>query len=101
MINRKDITMRPVIRTRYHSSTNSTDQRISVTWKKHTEYVAYADNLDMKENHAQAAQGFLNLMRHCGRYDDYFFELVPDGFCFDGDYFWTWNIVKVDQEEAA
>lgn len=90
MLSRKDITARSSIRTRYHGPTNTQGSRISAFDGKRRIYVPYAYQCNLDQNHAHAAQVFLNkhynnkILPPC--------EVDPSsGLSFNADYYWTWN----------
>jgi len=82
---------RAAIRTRYAGPTDSRGSRIIVTakwWSGHKSRRAIYDwdhALEPKENHAAAAQKWLN------KYNTYGATVVPPGLNYDGDYYWTWT----------
>lgn len=89
---------RPAIRTRYAGPTNSRGARIIVTDKARRLIHDWDHALDVTENHAQAAQEFLDRHYNAIRYLD---ERVPNkividgpGLYFDDDFYWTWRVAK-------
>ena len=101
MINRRYINTRSGIRTRYHGPTNCSGSRISASFGTRRIYIPYSYDLNESENHALAAQSILDKYNDL-EYDDGVLRIDPlSGLCFDGDYYWSWNIVQVDQEGAA
>ena len=75
-------TARNAIRTRY-SGTSST---VAATANGKRIRVGYDHALDATANHAAAAQAYLD------EHNEFETKLVPNGLCFDNDYFWTWSI---------
>ena len=88
-------TTRAAIRTRYAGPPNSRGSRIIVTdsrffdeaRQRHTYDWNHA--LDVNENHAQAAQEFLDRF-----HTDYTHVIDGHGLCFDDDFYWTWRAAK-------
>jgi len=92
MLSRKDITTRSSIRTRYHGPTDTLGSRISAFDGRRRVVVPFACECDANQNHAYAAQVFLN--KHYNN------KTLPpcevdahSGLAFDGDYYWSWDIV--------
>ena len=85
---------RGALRTRYHGPTNFKGSRIIVTHtlkdRRYTYHWNYA--LDVSENHAAAAQEYLD------KFHDHSDQIDGPGLCFDDDYFWAW---KHGEEGAA
>ena len=88
---------RGALRTRYHGPTNYRGSRIIVTYpvkginrNRYTYDWNYA--LDVSENHAAAAQEYLDKFHPANTTVD------GPGLCFDDDYFWAW---KHGEEGAA
>lgn len=86
---------RAAIRTRYVGPTNTRGSRIIVTnsryfddprWR-HTYNWDYGR--DVNENHAQAAQEFLDRF-----HTDHAHVIDGPGLCFDDDFYWTWRAAK-------
>ena len=85
---------RAAIRTRYAGPTNSRGSRIiaSAKWfsdqrpRRITYHWDYA--LDVAENHAAAAQAWLD------RFNDYGATIEGPGLNYDGDYHWTWSVAQ-------
>ena len=84
----KDIITRSAIRTRYHGATNYTGSRISATDGNKRIFVPYDYSKNGNENHCAAAQTFFDK-------DERFKIKVKkrSGLCFEGDYYWTWDII--------
>tara|TARA_R100001082_G_C4355972_1_gene156909 strand:- start:954 stop:1262 length:309 start_codon:yes stop_codon:yes gene_type:complete len=91
---------RAAIRTRYAGPTNSRGSRIIVTDSKffdearqrHTYDWDHA--LDVNENHAQAAQEFLDRYHNSTRYHGNKNVIDGPGLCFDNDFYWTWRAAE-------
>ena len=84
------IIARAAIRTRFHGPTNARGARISAYREGWADipaqkiFLDYEYGMNGDENHANAAQQFLDKFNpgnvlNCRTY------------CFDGDYFWTWK----------
>tara|TARA_R100000773_G_scaffold41116_2_gene37482 strand:- start:525 stop:815 length:291 start_codon:yes stop_codon:yes gene_type:complete len=84
----KDIITRSAIRTRYHGATNYTGARISATNGVKRIFAPYNYSLNTAENHCVTAQTFFDK-------DERFYIEVKkvSGLCFEGDYYWTWDIL--------
>jgi len=84
----KDIITCSAIRTRYHGATNYTGARISATDGSKRIFVPYDYSKNGNENHCAAAQNFLDQ-------DERFYIEVKkgSGLVFNGDHFWTWDII--------
>tara|TARA_B100001123_G_scaffold357448_1_gene411677 strand:- start:431 stop:706 length:276 start_codon:yes stop_codon:yes gene_type:complete len=85
---------RGALRTRYHGPTNYRGSRIIVTHPVNGKRYTYDWNyaLDVSENHAAAAQEYLD------KFHDHSDQIDGPGLCFDDDYFWAW---KHGEEGAA
>lgn len=85
------INARAAIRTRFHGPTNSKGARISAYREGRCDipaeriYTDYEYGMNSEENHARAAQKFLDKFNMGNIVDS-------NGLCFDGDYFWTWKV---------
>lgn len=98
MVNKKDIRTASSIRTRYHGATNHMGSRFSATDGFKKMYVPYRYDLSTEENHAEAANAFIEEYYN----DRKHFVTVLDGesgLFFDGDYYWTWK--NLAWKEAA
>ena len=93
---------RQSIRTRYHGPTNKKQSRISVICcgysdgKRKRLFVNYDHDLTGSENHAAAAQAWLdkhNPGRESATRPGYLRrnKVAMPGLCFDEDFFWTWR----------
>lgn len=89
-----DTNTRGALRTRYHGPTNYRGSRIIVTHPVNGKRYTYDWNyaLDVSENHAAAAQEYLDKFHPANTTVD------GPGLCFDDDYFWAW---KHGEEGAA
>lgn len=88
---KQKFTARNSIRTRYSGASSS----ITATCNGQRVRVGYDYALDATDNHAAAAQTFLN------RHNVFQTELVTDALSFDNDYFWTWDITGPRKEAAC
>jgi hypothetical protein len=94
------IETRQAIRTRYAGPTNTRGSRIIVTdsryfddpRRRHTYDWDHAR--DVNENHAQAAQEFLDRYHNATRYHGNKNVIDGPGLCFDDDFYWTWRAAK-------
>jgi hypothetical protein len=93
------IETRQAIRTRYAGPTNTRGSRIIVTDSRYFDeprnrHVHYWDyEADANENHARAAQEFLN--RFYGDKNEVpRYVIDGPGLCFDDDFYFTWRAAK-------
>jgi len=103
--------VRQSIRTRYHGPTNTKQSRISVICygysdgKRKRLFVNYDHDLTGSENHAAAAQAWLDKHNPGGPIRDEVLSrrntVAMPGLCFDEDYFWTWREIVTYTDEAG
>ena len=79
-------TARSAIRTRYKGPTDTKGSRLIATDSEYRITVGYNHALNPIENHAAAAQAFLD------KHNSFKTKLAMDALCFDNDYYWTWEV---------
>ena len=91
------IDTRSAIRTKYVGPTNHRGTRISVSdyavmgMTPQRMFVDWNYELDVNENHAVAAQTWLDKFNNIGEKYEQRATVNPPGLCFDGCYYWTWK----------
>jgi hypothetical protein len=85
-MNQHNLTGHGAIRSRYYGPTDTRGSRFIATNGEKRVTVPYDYAVSTIENHAAAAQAFLD------KHNCFESRLVGDAFYYDNDYFWTWEI---------